>query len=177
VLAALGCQAEIRAQIVVVVHTDLEVPAELEEVQILVFGPGDPETMPRRDSTVRVGPGGQTLPFSFGVAPRDEDTSRVVRIVAIGKDGGVERVRASARSSFVAGQRLRLDIPTPRYPTVDLRPWAKNAGSRWASPTSARSTEPVRSGVAGATSSASSAPARSTPLPSSSASRVDRGPR
>jgi len=107
-LAAIaGCEVS-PTQLLVVVNTDLAVPAEVDEVRIRVRGPGsDP---PREDRSVSLTDAPGRLPASFGVAPRDGDPDRRVTVAADALLDGAVVVTTSAATAFVEQKTLRLDL-------------------------------------------------------------------
>lgn len=108
-LALVACQGGERAQLVVVVHTDLRVPDELQSIQLRVSAPDDGDRVVH-EQMIAVGPGGETLPFSFGVAPAGGDVRRRARIDVEGRLGETVVVSTHLISSFVRGKRVQLDV-------------------------------------------------------------------
>jgi len=103
-----ACSNEL-TELVVVVDSDLPVPAGLDEVVVTVEG----ASPARFDAQTRlVGAGAPRLPVTLGVRPR-EPGSGPVTLRAVGRLGDVERVVAEVRTRFVEGERrivrIRLD--------------------------------------------------------------------
>jgi hypothetical protein len=96
--------AEPLTEIVVVVDSDLPVPAGLDAVRVTVEGPSG---IPVETSATLTGAGTARLPVTLGVRPR-ETGSGTVRVRAVGARAGTERVAALARTNFVEGERLLL---------------------------------------------------------------------
>lgn len=107
VLAGGGCEIP-PTQLVVVVNTDLAVPAETDEVRLRVWGPGQAE--PREDRLVELDAGQAVLPASFGVAPEGRDPERRVTIAADALLGGDLVVATEAATTFVENRAMRLDL-------------------------------------------------------------------
>jgi hypothetical protein len=101
-LLALACSPPPPSQIVVLVDSDIPVPARLASVRAAtgaisehVFVLGDPGT----------------LPFSFGIAPAGGDASREVTLVVDGRDpGDATVVSRTVRTGFRPGRTLLLSI-------------------------------------------------------------------
>lgn len=105
-LAASACSVD-ATQLVVVVGTDLRVPAQLDALVIEVEGQGTRFVGPE----VRLeGDGAASLPASFGVAPKDGDARRRVSVRVSGLHDGAPVIAARAGTSFIEHRRLRLDL-------------------------------------------------------------------
>jgi len=125
-LASLGAPSCDSARTEVVVVLDTDVPrTDMDGYRILVFGPEDlsPATPEEDAVTDRTFPILDEPPFqlpaSFGVAPRDGDADRMVRIVAQGRLTALESVdnpfgkmgiETSAVTGFVGGEVRQLDL-------------------------------------------------------------------
>ncbi len=92
------------------VDTDLEVGPEIDGFDVRVWGPADRLVL-ERDYEL-VGPAAVTLPASFGVAPRDGDADRSVRIAvrASRPNAAAGTLEARARTGYVEQETLRLDL-------------------------------------------------------------------
>lgn len=109
VAATLGCEAE-PTQLVVVISTDMDIPAELAGYRLQVTS---------QEGRERLAPGGMSVPLasdadlpdSFGVRPIGDDPARRVRVdvTAVGADG-LDAFTTSAQTYFLEGHRLRLDM-------------------------------------------------------------------
>ncbi len=86
-------------ELVVVVDSDLAVPGALDEVLVTIEGT---EAIPLEAKTSLAG--AARLPVTLGVRPR-EPGSTPVRIRAIGRLAGIDRVEAQVRTRFVEGER------------------------------------------------------------------------
>lgn len=98
----LAC-AQPPTELVVVIESEV---AGLDQVAIEVAWDGAVVV----DQDVALGPGGTSLPLTLGLRPRAADATEELRVRAIGRTGGVERVRASARTRFVAHARRVLVV-------------------------------------------------------------------
>jgi hypothetical protein len=103
-LVALGACHKPRTEIVLTVDSNLSVPAELDQVHIVV---ASEKTATRFDQTYDLGPGKTKLPIVLGLVP-ESDKSLAFRAVADGLKGGVVVVERSAVTSFVPDQTLAL---------------------------------------------------------------------
>ena len=102
-LAAFGCRAE-ATQLIVVVDSDI---AEVTAVEIFVE-PGDtPDDLPDRRVEVGVE---ASLPFSFGVAPREgiDPEVQMPRLRAVAYNGATELVERRVQVGFVKRKTLYL---------------------------------------------------------------------
>lgn len=121
-LAAGGCDARTRTQVVVFLDSDVALE-DMDGYRILVFGPDDLGWPP--DDTRAVTDRGypildeESLPVSFGVAPRDGDAERRVRILvratstALVDDAnptGTTGLQTTAVTDFVDHESRRLDM-------------------------------------------------------------------
>jgi hypothetical protein len=99
-----GCSQPL-TELVVVVDTDHPVPGELDTVVLSVDGPDMPE------EPVRVSLTSIALPVTLGLVHRGGALGPVT-VTASGELGGTERVRRTARTSFVSGESrvLRIDL-------------------------------------------------------------------
>lgn len=109
IVLAPGCGSNERTQLVVVVDTDMAVPAQLASVSAEV-APGSGCTQCAHEFALD-GEGAVSMPFSFGVAPRDGDASRPVELEVEGRDAaGTVIVRRVVRTGFVRGRTLLLRV-------------------------------------------------------------------
>lgn len=105
-LLAVGCDED-PTQIVVVVRSNLEVPAELDAFDVALFAAGEAT----ETRTFELAPDGPyELPASFGIAPGDGGRQAPVHVVVAGHVGGVQRVTAEVRTGFVRGRTVRVDV-------------------------------------------------------------------
>jgi hypothetical protein len=107
-----GCEGDVRAQLVVVVHTDMRVPGDLDRVVLRVRDPEGADGGVVREETIDLGTGDEQvmLPQSFGVAPRGGDVRRRVRVEVDAVSAGRVLFGTWALTSFVRGARSRLDL-------------------------------------------------------------------
>ncbi len=104
-LALLGCSTQ--TQLVVVVETNLEVPAELDLVEVSVLGPDGVSTVTPQPLEA---PGAPSFPLTLGVAPSGEALGPIT-VTAIGRRAGAEVVRQSATvSALVPGETRTLHL-------------------------------------------------------------------
>lgn len=96
-----GCASEL-TEIVVVVESDLAVPAQLDEIVVSVEGP---QGIPRGAHASLVGASAVRLPVTVGLRPASGGGIGVT-IKAIGRHDGADQVEAQVRTSFVVGRRL-----------------------------------------------------------------------
>jgi hypothetical protein len=99
-----GCSAT-PTQLIVVVDTDFEIPAGLDEIEVAVTGPGG-----MRIREVQSLDGSETLPFTVAVIPESLDQLGPIHIEAIGRRDGGEHVRREARVTLVREQTLMLPL-------------------------------------------------------------------
>jgi hypothetical protein len=107
-MGALACGST-PAELVVVVRTDLEVPAELARIRAVVKdGTGTPKSI---NDFLLDGPLAPALPFSFGVIPEDGDPNRSIEIElnAFDRERAFLFVRR-ARTGFMPETRLLLEM-------------------------------------------------------------------
>jgi hypothetical protein len=83
-LALGGCGKKPRTEIVVTVDSNLSVPAELDQVQIVVTSE---KSSMRFDQTYDLGPSKTKLPIVVGLVP-DADKKVAFRVVATGRSKG-----------------------------------------------------------------------------------------
>ncbi|MDQ3037751.1 MAG: hypothetical protein M3Y87_35485, partial [Myxococcota bacterium] len=106
IAVAAGCGSDERTQLVVVVETDMAVPAQLASVRAEITGCADCAHEFALD-----GAGAVSMPFSFGVAPQDGDASRTIELVVEGRGpAGAALVRRVVRTGFVAGRTVLLRV-------------------------------------------------------------------
>jgi len=96
-------------QLVVVVQTDMIVPAELDGFVVRVRDGRGRLVEPERTFDLE-GEGRVTLPATFGVAPRDRDPERRVTVEVDAMLDGARRFDTRARTGFVENEVLRLDL-------------------------------------------------------------------
>jgi hypothetical protein len=89
-------------ELVVVVDSDIAVPAGIDAIAVFVEGA---QGIPTPSRTSLVGDGAPRLPVTLGVRPR-ESGNTPVRVRAVGFLGGTTRVEAQVRTNFVEGERL-----------------------------------------------------------------------
>lgn len=104
---AAACAAD-STELVVVVNSDLRVPAELDEVAIGVEGPSG---VRQEDAVTLATADGPALPLILYLEPRG-NTLAPVTITATGRRSGGDVVTASIRTGFLRGRSLlvRLDL-------------------------------------------------------------------
>lgn len=104
-LIFLSACAQPLTQLVVIVDTDYAVPGELDGVVLTVDGPVMPE------EPVEVPLASITLPISLGLVHRGGPLGPIT-VTASGALAGAERVRRTARTSFLVGESrvLRIDL-------------------------------------------------------------------
>lgn len=96
-----------QTQLVVVVDTNLDVPAELDLVEVSVLGPDGVSTVTPQPLD---GPGAPSFPLTLGVAPSGEALGPIT-VTAIGRRAGAEVVRQSATvSALVPGETRTLHL-------------------------------------------------------------------
>lgn len=103
----LGCKTD-PTQLVVVVDTDFDVPAELALVRVIVLD-GDGAEAARTDFSLDT----VSLPLSLAVVPRDQDASRRTTIIVQGFAMATDadpRVSRRAVTGFRENKSLRLDM-------------------------------------------------------------------
>lgn len=104
-LAFLPSCAAPPTQLIVVVDTDFEIPAGLDQIEIAVTGPGG-----MRIRELQNLDGTETLPFTLSVIPNSLDELGPIRVEAIGRRAGGEHVRREARVTLVRDQTLMLPL-------------------------------------------------------------------
>lgn len=87
-------------ELVVVVDTDLDTGAEVDEIDVTVSDGVGFET----HRSARIGPSGTALPLTLGVTAGD-DPARVVTVRAVARLRGVDVASAGLRTGFVEGER------------------------------------------------------------------------
>jgi hypothetical protein len=109
-LSALACgQAKAPTEVVLVVTSDMAVPAELASVEVAISGEGA-ETFSQVYELA--GPAHVTLPIVLGLVSKSDQADEF-RVAVSGRRVGSTRavVERSAISSFVRGRVVRLDLP------------------------------------------------------------------
>jgi hypothetical protein len=101
-LAAGSCGGDALTEIIVVVDSDLRVPAQIDEVFVRVVGAGQ---VPQTAYAPLSGAGSATLPLTVGLTPKDGKAGPVT-IRASGRLAGAEVLATEVRTSFVDGRRL-----------------------------------------------------------------------
>lgn len=104
-----GCPARDSAQVVVVVSTDLAVPAELDALEIRLRDEGGVIIEERGLSLAGTQPSGQVL-GSFGIAPLDGEVARPLDVEVAAGLGGSILFKTRLKTRFRSGQKLRLDV-------------------------------------------------------------------
>jgi hypothetical protein len=104
-LFAVSCSST-RTEVLVVVDTDMDVPAELDEVRIDLIGPGG-ETRRAEGSVASV----DDLPRTLGIVDSTQ-SMRSVRVTVTGLRGGANVVQRRASFTFVPNETriLRMDL-------------------------------------------------------------------
>ncbi|MDQ3034518.1 MAG: hypothetical protein M3Y87_19065 [Myxococcota bacterium] len=109
VVAALGCgSSEPLTELLVVVDSDLAVPAGLDAVRVEVSG-----AMSASASGSLTGAAGTPLPRTVGLVHRGVGLGPI-EVNVIGTSGGAEVIRARAITSFIRGRTLVLPIMLAR---------------------------------------------------------------
>jgi len=110
IASALGCgsSAEPVTELLVVVDSDLPVPAELDAVRVEVSG-----AMAASASGGLTGPGATPLPRTVGLVHRGGPLGPL-EVTVIGTRAGTEVIRARAITSFIEGRTLILPIMLAR---------------------------------------------------------------
>ena len=108
--AVLGCggDAEPVTELLVVVDSDLPVPAELDAVRVEVTG-----AMAASATGSLTGPGATPLPRTVGLVHRGGALGPI-EVNVVGTRGGTEVIRARAITSFVSGRTLILPMMLAR---------------------------------------------------------------
>jgi hypothetical protein len=103
--AVLGCDVEPVTEIVIVVDTDLDVPAAVDAIRITVSDAD--ETMQEATADLAAG---APRPVTLGLV--SSTGTGTLEVVAAGEREGVEIIRRTARVSFVTGRTLvyRMDL-------------------------------------------------------------------
>lgn len=109
-----GCTVE-PTQLVVAVHTDMDIPGQLDAFSVSVDEPADHPLSITGGGRARYGvpltlAAPTDLPATFGVSPRDGDASRSVTVRATAYASGAPLFETRATTSFVDGEQLRLDL-------------------------------------------------------------------
>jgi hypothetical protein len=102
-VTASGCDEGV-TEIVVVVDTDMDVPADIERVDVVAIRGGDTERLASRSLD------GATVP-TVAVLRHEGGPLGPVEVTAIGRRGGAEVVSNEAAVSFVAGEQIVLELP------------------------------------------------------------------
>ncbi|MDO9016934.1 MAG: hypothetical protein Q8S73_20285 [Deltaproteobacteria bacterium] len=103
-LFALGCSPA-ATELVIVVDTDLQVPGELDRVEVSVVGPSGRVVLAGA-SVVSTG----TLPMTLGAVPAEGAALGPVTVNVTGRVMGRAVVDRTVRTAFVAGERRVLPI-------------------------------------------------------------------
>ncbi len=101
-----SCAKNELTEIVVVVESDLPVPAAIDEISLQIEGPAG---IPTSSSAMLTGPNSVFLPVTLGLRPNTPGNSAVT-IRAAGLLSGTRRVFAEVRTSFIEGRRLVVRI-------------------------------------------------------------------
>ena len=106
-----ACTPRVRPEVVVVVNSDIDVPGQMDRLAIHVTGPTGASTGDRIVSLgTHLDAGQFALPISFGLAPLNDDPTRLVSVGIDVRLNDTTRFTYVARSTFIAGQVLRLDV-------------------------------------------------------------------
>lgn len=108
-LALIAACGAAPTQVAVRVATDLTAEDGVDAIEVLVVA-DDGTIAARRTIEGLSDSGGFVEIGSFGVVPRGGDASRRFEVVAVARFGGQEIFRTRARTGFVAGQTIRLDV-------------------------------------------------------------------
>jgi len=100
-----GCATEL-TEIVVVVESDLTVPAQLDEIVVTAEGP---EGIPKVSRASLVGADAASFPVTVGLRPAAGGAIGVT-IKASGRRAGSDQVEAQVRTNFIEGRRLLVRI-------------------------------------------------------------------
>jgi len=100
-----GCSEDPRTEIVVSVGSNLSVPGQLDQIHIGVVGPD----MELREATATLGDGQPPLPRTLGLL-HEEGPLGPLSIRVVGRMGGVDVVERRARTSFIEGRTLLLEM-------------------------------------------------------------------
>ena len=103
-----GCGEDPRTEIVVSVGSNLSVPGQLDEIHIGVVGPD----MELKEATATLGDGQPPLPRTLGLVHEDGPLGPL-SIRVVGRSGGVDVVERRARTSFIEGRTLLLEMDLP----------------------------------------------------------------
>ena len=113
---AFGCAESAPTQVVVLMDTDYETPAEVDRIRARVFKVDDTETgTEERETWVREfavtedaggSPNGYTLPATFGILPADGDFDRdiIIELEALASGSARALVSRRVRTGFSRGQ-------------------------------------------------------------------------
>ena len=107
--ALLGCSAEPLTELVVVINSDMEVPAEFDGFRVVVTGRDEAITTDRH-YFIGEEPGMARLPADFGITPKGGDASRQVTVEVWATASGGALFSTRAVTGFVEGKTLRLDM-------------------------------------------------------------------
>lgn len=100
-----GCASDL-TEIVVVVDSDLDAPAQLDEIVVSAEGP---QGVPQVARASLVGGSTTRFPVTVGLRP-SSDPNAAVAIRATGRHDGVDRVAAQVLTHFIEGRRLLVYI-------------------------------------------------------------------
>lgn len=100
-----GCATEL-TEIVVVVESDLMVPAQLDEIIVTAEGPA---RTPKISRASLVGADAASFPVTVGLRPAAGGAIGVT-INVVGRRGGSDQVEAQVRTNFIEGRRLLVRI-------------------------------------------------------------------
>ncbi len=106
IVLPLACREAPLTELVVVVASDMDVPAVLDEFHVRVDG-GDGLAL---DAGFSLAEGGALLPASFGIAPRAGDVGVRVTVEVDARSAGETLFTTRAVTGFVEGKVLRLDM-------------------------------------------------------------------
>lgn len=115
VLLSCGCESP-ATQLVVLVDSDFDVPAELARVHVRVLDEADAEMSSHEFALagegVDPGPARFVLPLSFAVVPRGQDADRrvAIEVDGLGPDDEEVIVRRRAVTGFIEEERLLLPL-------------------------------------------------------------------
>jgi hypothetical protein len=107
--ALLGCSADPLTELVVVINSDMAVPAEFDGFRVVVKS-HDEEVSTDRHYFVGETSGKVRLPADFGIIPRGGDASRRVTVEVSATTSGAALFSTRAITGFVEGKTLRLDM-------------------------------------------------------------------
>lgn len=101
-----ACSPAPQTEVVLVLHTTLSVPDELDAIRIEIQG----ENTPAESSEVLLGNDSSQLPVTLGIVAEDRDAEPTVRIGLRGFRDGLDVIRRNGQVSLVRGERRMLSV-------------------------------------------------------------------